>query len=250
MTQLLLIRHAKNDWVGDRLAGRTPGVHLNEAGRGQAAALAARLADHPLAAVYASPLERAQETAAFVAGPHGLPIRTLEGVGEVDFGEWTGRVMDDLRPTPQWAGVQFHPSGTRFPGGGETLLEAQSRAVAAIEETRAGHEKESFAIVSHADVIKAVIAHYAGVHIDLFQRIVISTASVSVIHFTPMRPFIVSINDTGSVSAPPKSEDEEPEDGKSQAVVAAETAEPIDSTTPTSTTTASTNTDSTIEAKD
>lgn len=208
MAQLLLIRHAKNDWVGDRLAGRTPGVRLNEAGRGEAAALAARLAAHPIAAVYASPLERAQETAAFVAAPHGLPVVTLPEVAEVDFGEWTGRPMDELRPTPDWAGVQFHPSATRFPGGGETLLEAQARAVASIETTRARHVDECFAVVSHADVIKAVIAHYAGVHIDLFQRIVISTASVSVVHFTRMRPFVVVVNDTGSIPDTPKPESE------------------------------------------
>ena len=208
MTQLLLIRHAKNDWVGDRLAGLTPGVHLNEEGRGQAAALAARLAGHPISAIYASPLERAQETAAFVAGPHDLGVETLPGVGEIEFGDWTGRVMDELRPTSLWAGVQYHPSGTRFPGDGETMLEAQARAVAAIEKTRGRHENESIAIVSHADVIKTVIAHYAGVHLDLFQRIVISTASLSVVHFTRMRPFIVSVNDTGHIPALPKPEAE------------------------------------------
>jgi len=208
MTQLLLIRHAKNDWVGQRLAGRTPGVHLNAAGRAEAAVLAARLADHPLAAVYAGPLERARETAAYVAAPHGLEVQPLEGVDEVDFGEWTGRPMQELRADARWVGVQFYPSGTRFPGvGAETMLEAQTRAVRAVEEVRERHAGQSVAVVSHADIIKAVIAHYAGVHVDLFQRIAISTASLSAIHFSTLRPYVASINDTGCVPALPRPED-------------------------------------------
>ncbi len=206
--QLLLIRHAKNDWVDGRLAGRTPGVLLNEEGRAEAAALAARLAGSKLDAIYASQLERAQETAGFVAGPHALPVQTLEAVGEVAFADWTGRALDDLRKNEakHWFGVQHHPSGTRFPGaGGETLYEAQARAVAGIEGLRAAHDAlDVVAVVSHADVIKAVVAHYAGVPIDLFQRLVISTASLSVIRFTPERPFVLLLNDTGTVPAAPK----------------------------------------------
>ena len=161
MTQLYLIRHAKNDWVGDRLAGSTPGVHLNEDGRTQAGALAARLAGVPFAAVYASPLERAQETAGYVAAAQGLSVETLPGVVEIDFGDWTGQSLKELRKDALWAGVQFHPSGTRFPAG-ETMREAQSRALAALAELHEAHPKQAVAVVSHADVIRLVLAHYLG----------------------------------------------------------------------------------------
>ena len=206
--QLLLIRHARNDWVDGRLAGRTPGVHLNEEGRGEAAALAARLAETRIDAIYASPLERAQETARFVAGPHQLPVRRLDAVGEIEFADWTGESLEGLRKNEarRWHGVQHHPSGTRFPGeGGETLYEAQARAVAGIEALRAEHAAhEVIAVVSHADVIKAIVAHYAGTHIDLFQRLIVSTASLSVIRFAPDRPFLLLFNDTGAVPPAPE----------------------------------------------
>jgi probable phosphoglycerate mutase len=211
--QLLLIRHARNDWVDGRLAGRTPGVHLNEEGRAEAAALAARLAETRLDAIYASPLERAQETARFVAGPHELDVRPLPALGEIEFADWTGQHLKTLREdeSTRWHGVQHHPSGTRFPGeGGETLYEAQARAVAGIEGLKATHAAhEVVAVVSHADVIKAVVAHYAGVHLDLFQRLVVSTASLSIIRFAPDRPFLLLFNDTGAVPPAPKPAEDE-----------------------------------------
>lgn len=211
MTQLYLIRHAKNDWVGDRLAGSTPGVRLNEDGRTQAAALAARLAALPFDAVYASPLERAQETAAYVARPHRLEVRTLPGVAEIDFGDWTGESLETLRKDPLWAGVQFYPSGTRFPGG-ETMREAQSRALAALAEVGDAHPKGVVAVVSHADVIRLLLAHYLGVHIDGFQRLVVDTASLSVVQLHAQRPYVLRVNDTGELPPPPKRE-EPSEDG-------------------------------------
>ncbi|MEZ4769156.1 MAG: MSMEG_4193 family putative phosphomutase [Caldilineales bacterium] len=204
MTDLLLIRHAVNDWVGDRLAGWTPGVHLNDKGREQAAALARRLSDWPIAAIYSSPLERAQETAQAVAETHGLPVQIEEGVGESRYGDWTGQSIKDLAKTPEWQTVQFAPSLSRFPGG-EGLAAMQARAVAAVDRLRMEHPKEIIAVFSHADVIKAVAAHYAGIHLDLFQRIVIDTASVTWIRFTPHGTRIVRLNDTGALE-PPKPE--------------------------------------------
>jgi len=203
--QLLLIRHATNDWVGKRLAGWRPGVHLNDAGRAEAAVLAARLAEYPLDAVYASPLERAQETAAFVAGPHGLPVLTDDRLGEVRYGDWTGRKLAELRDDPLWLTVQLHPSGARFPSG-ETIAEVQARVVAAIESIREAHPKGVVAAVSHGDVVKTAVAHYVGLHVDMFQRLVVGTASVSVLRFTAHGPRLVLFNDNGALPPPPKRE--------------------------------------------
>jgi probable phosphoglycerate mutase len=214
MTDLLLIRHAVNDWVGDRLAGWTPGVLLNEAGREQADALARRLADWPIEAIYSSPLERALETARAVAEPRALAVQIEEGVGESRYGDWTGQPLKELAKTPEWQTIQFAPSLARFPGG-EGLAEMQARAVAAIDCLRIRHPKGVMAVFSHADVIKAVVAHYAGIHLDLFQRIVVDPASISWIHFTPYGPRLIRLNDTGLL-APPKPEpgaDQSPDQG-------------------------------------
>ncbi|MEA3337245.1 MAG: MSMEG_4193 family putative phosphomutase [Chloroflexota bacterium] len=201
MTDFLLIRHGSNDWVGDRLAGWTPGVHLNEAGRKQAATLAQRLADWPIEAVYSSPLERAVETAEITTEPHELPIQIEEGVGEARFGEWTGQSIKVLRKTPEWARVQFNPSSARFPGG-ESLGEMQARVVASLERLCQVHPKGVVLIFSHADVIKAAAAHYAGIHFDLFQRLVIDTASVTWIKLTDHGPRVIRLNDTGTLTPP------------------------------------------------
>jgi probable phosphoglycerate mutase len=199
MTQLLLIRHAVNDWVGtNRLAGWTPGVHLNEEGRRQAEALARRLAGIELTAIYASPLERTMETAEIIARPHGLPVRIREGIGEAHYGEWTGQKLEDLAKTELWRVVQFHPSGARFPGG-EAMREMQARAVAEIDAIRAEHPEGTIAAVSHSDVIKAIIAHYAGMHLDLFQRLAVSPASLNILVFSKMGPRLVRLNDTSHI---------------------------------------------------
>lgn len=198
--QLMLIRHAKNDWVGDRLAGWTPGVHLNDEGRQQAEALGARLAHLPITAIYSSPLERAVETAQAVAAHHDLKVQILEDVGETRYGEWTGASLEELYKTELWPVVQVYPSGARFPGG-ENLRETQARAVAAIDALRDAHPEETdiVAVVSHADVIKAAVAHYVGLHLDLFQRLAVSPASLSVIQFNKFGPRLVCLNDTGGV---------------------------------------------------
>jgi probable phosphoglycerate mutase len=198
VTLLLLIRHGANDWVHGRLAGWTPGVHLNDEGRSQAAATAARLATLPLDAIYTSPLDRTVETAQAIAGPRGMPLRLVEGLGEVKYGEWQGAELKELYKHELWPGVQFYPSGTRFPGG-ETLGEAQMRMVATLDGLRAQHPKGIFAVVSHADIIKLALAYYIGMHMDLFQRLEISPCSVSAILFTPMGPRLLAYNDTGSL---------------------------------------------------
>ncbi len=198
MTILLLIRHGVNDWVHGRLAGWTPGVHLNEEGRRQAIAMAARLAHLPIDALYTSPLERTVETAQAIAASRGLPLRIVEGLGEVRYGEWQGAELKELYKHELWPGVQFYPSGTRFPGG-ETLGEAQIRMVTTLDALRAQHPKGIIAVVSHADIIKLAIAYYIGMHIDLFQRLEISPCSVSALAFTPMGPRLLAYNDTGSL---------------------------------------------------
>lgn len=203
MTRILLIRHALNDWVGKRLAGWTPGIHLNDEGRRQAQELANRLAPLTIEAVYSSPLERAVETAEAIAGPRSLPVHTREGLGEVRIGEWTGRSIEELKGTRDWWAVQVYPSGTRFPGG-ETFYETQSRAVQEVEAIRQAHPKGTVVIVSHADVIKAVVAHYLGLHLDLFQRLVISPASVTVLQFSEFGPRLLCLNETGHIPEEPK----------------------------------------------
>jgi len=235
VTLLLLIRHGANDWVHGRLAGWTPGVHLNDDGRSQAAATAARLATLPIDAIYTSPLDRTVETAQAIAGPRGMPLRLVEGLGEVKYGEWQGAELKELYKHELWPGVQFYPSGTRFPGG-ETLGEAQMRMVATLDGLRAQHPKGIFAVVSHADIIKLALAYYVGMHMDLFQRLEISPCSVSAIFFTPMGPRLLVYNDTGSLEhLKPKPEQPKPEaqaQPTNQAApteasgVAAESAEP------------------------
>ncbi len=197
MTQLLLIRHAENDWVRTgRLAGWTPGVHLNENGRKQAEALGKRLAGARLTALYSSPLERAMETAQAIASHYpGLTIQPEEGIGEVHFGEWTGRRLMQLARTRLWQIVQHQPAGARFPQG-ESFFECQFRLVQAVERIAATHPGGRVALVSHSDVIKLVIAHYAGIHLDLFQRLTIAPASISAIELHRGGPRILRLNDT------------------------------------------------------
>lgn len=198
MTLLLLIRHGTNDWVHGRLAGWTPGVHLNEEGRGQAAALAERLAFLPIDAIYASPLDRTVETAQAIAGPRNMPLRLVESLGEVKYGEWQGAELKELYKHELWPGVQFYPSGTRFPGG-ETLGEAQMRMVATLDNLRAQHPKGIIAVVSHADIIKLAIAYYVGMHMDLFQRLEIMPCALTAIRFTKMGPRLLAYNDVGAL---------------------------------------------------
>jgi probable phosphomutase (TIGR03848 family) len=211
MKRLLLLRHATTEHTGKRLSGWTPGVHLGDQGVEEARALAERLAPVEIHAVYSSPLERCQETAAAVAEPRGLKVSTVEDLGEVRYGDWTGKDLSELAKTDLWRTIQFHPSGARFPEG-ESIYEMQTRAVGACERLRAAHPGETVAVCSHADVIKAVVAYYLGMHLDLFQRLVVTTASVTALGFGPV-PYLLRLSDSGMTRDlnPPPERREPPE---------------------------------------
>lgn len=196
MTQFLLIRHAVNDFVKThKLAGWTPGVHLSDDGKAQAEALGRRLADAPIQQLYASPLERTMETAEAIRQHHPhLFIKHHPEVGEVRYGDWEGQAIGDLAKRKMWEVVQEYPSRAYFPNG-ETMRGVQMRVVDAIEELAAAHPGELVAIVFHADLIKMALAHYLGMHLDNFQRIVISPASISTVFLTHGRPYIGTMND-------------------------------------------------------
>lgn len=201
MTTLLLVRHGRTDAnAGGLLAGWTPGVHLDGTGREQVTALAARLLAVPVAAVVTSPLERCRETAAaLLAGRDATPEHVDERLGEVRYGEWTGRPLKELAEEPLWRVVQAHPSAAAFPGpDGEPMRAMASRAVAAVREwnERLGPDA-TWVAVSHGDVIKAVVADALGLHLDQFQRIHVDPASLTVVRYTELRPFVVRLNDVG-----------------------------------------------------
>ncbi|MFO7961517.1 MAG: MSMEG_4193 family putative phosphomutase [Nitriliruptoraceae bacterium] len=199
---IVLVRHATTAATGKRLGGWTAGVHLDEAGEAQARATAERLAGARITAVYSSPLERTQDTARIVARPHGLKVRTRRGLGEVDYGEWTDRPLGQLRRRKLWAVIQTTPSRVTFPGGG-SIRGAQSRAVEATESLAGEHPGEVIVCVSHADVIKAVVAHHLAMPLDAFQRLVISPASITVLALPAgAAPALLTINDTGLAGPP------------------------------------------------
>jgi probable phosphomutase (TIGR03848 family) len=210
---VLLVRHGLTAMTGPVLAGHTPGVHLDERGRAQAEAMAARLVPVPLAAVVTSPLERCVETAQAVLTGRSLVSSIEPRLAEVRYGDWTGKPLKDLVKQPLWRVVQAHPSAAVFPGAeGEALAGAQSRAVSAVREwdariaASAGPDAVWLAC-SHGDIIKAVLADALGLHLDLFQRIVVDPCSVSVVRYTDTRPFVLRVNDTGGDVAallPPK----------------------------------------------
>lgn len=204
MTRLLLIRHGANDAHKEGvLIGWTPGVHLNQEGRAQAEALARRLAPVEIAAMYASPLERTLETAEIVAAPHDLPVVVREDLGEVRLGRWTGQPLEKLRKRRLWRKVQFVPSAMRFPGG-ESFQEVQARIVAEVEHLCSEHPEQTIAIVSHADVLKAVVAYTIGLHLDLFQRLVIAPASLTVLDLGGLMPRLLCLNDISHLPAVPE----------------------------------------------
>jgi probable phosphoglycerate mutase len=194
---VLLVRHGQTPTTGSTLPGRAKGLHLAEAGQVQARAAAERIAAlQHVAAVYASPLERTRETAAPIARARGLRVQVERGLLECDFGEWTGQELKALRKLPEWTTVQRYPSGFRFPGG-ESFPEMQTRMVSAIGRLVARHPGETVVAVSHADPIKAAVAHALGTHLDLFQRIVISPCSISALWFGPEGPVVLATNSTG-----------------------------------------------------
>lgn len=201
VTTLLLVRHGLTAQTGPLLTGWTPGVSLDERGRGQVTALAERLKGLDLDAVVSSPLDRCRETAeALLAGreaPEKLDID--DRFGEVRYGDWTGRKLSELAQEPLWKVVQAHPSAVVFPGEeGEAMADAQHRAVTAVREWNDKLGPEAvYAAVSHGDIIKAIVADALGLHLDQFQRIQADPASLTVIRYTGLRPFLVRLNDGG-----------------------------------------------------
>jgi probable phosphomutase (TIGR03848 family) len=197
-TRIVLVRHAVTAETGSKLSGRAPGIDLSETGRGQAEQAGERLAPVPVAAVYASPIERTTQTAELIAKHHGIPVQPLPGVIEADYGEWTGEKLSDLMKLDLWKTVQVAPSRVRFPQG-EAMVAMQARMVEAIEALAADHPGETIVVVSHADPIKAVVAHFTGLPLDLFQRIAVSPASVTVLELGQFGATLVKSNDTGSL---------------------------------------------------
>ena len=196
-TRVLFVRHGQTPTTGAVLPGRAPGLHLSDAGRGQAEAAAARIAGlKRVDAVYASPMERTRETAAPIARARGLRVRVDKGLLEADFGEWTGRKLSDLRRLRAWKAVQQHPSGFRFPGG-ESFAEMQTRVVSATRRLCARHAGGTVVVVSHADPIKAAVNDALGAHLDQFQRIVISPCSISVVAYGDLGSIVLATNSTG-----------------------------------------------------
>ena len=197
-TTLLLVRHGQTTTTGKVLPGRARGLHLAAAGRAQAERAAARLATlSNVGAVYTSPLERTRETAAPIAAALGQRVTVERGLVECDFGAWTGQRLRTLMRKPEWRTIQSAPSRFRFPDG-ESFVEMQQRIVATVERLAAAHPGEQLVAVSHADPIKALLAHCLGVHLDLFQRIVVSPCSVSAVLLTPGNaPVVLCVNSIG-----------------------------------------------------
>ncbi|MEL6890789.1 MAG: MSMEG_4193 family putative phosphomutase [Actinomycetota bacterium] len=196
-TTVLLVRHGQTPTTGKVLPGRAKGLHLADEGHRQAEITADRIAElGGVAAVYSSPLERAKETAAPISKAVGRRTVVDRGLFECDFGEWTGKELKKLMKLPEWQTVQRAPSTFRFPGG-ESFTEMQTRMVSALDRLRIKHPGETIVCVSHADTIKAAVAHALGTHIDLFQRIVISPASVSALSWHAGGPVVLAVNQTG-----------------------------------------------------
>jgi len=206
VTLVLLVRHGLTAGTGNVLTGRTPGIPLDDRGREQAAALAGRLAEVPLDAIVTSPLDRCRQTAEAIAAARNgdtVAVAEDERFAEVKYGDWTGQPLKRLAKDPLWRVVQAHPSAVRFPGAdAESMPEVAHRAVNAVREwnKRLGPDAV-YLICSHGDVIKSVIADSLGLHLDLSQRIQVDPASLSVIRYTPLRPFLVRMNDSGRSAA-------------------------------------------------
>jgi probable phosphomutase (TIGR03848 family) len=224
MTVVLLVRHGLTATTGKALTGWLPGISLDDRGQAQAAALAARLAQVPLAAIVSSPLERCAQTAMAIASGQApsdqvapgqvapgqvapgqpdastLAVQIDDRLGECKYGDWTGQPLRKLARDPLWRVVQSHPSAVRFPGpDGESMMAMQQRAVAAIREwnEKLGQDV-SYLICSHGDVIKAILADALGMHLDMLQRIQVDPCSLSVVRYSALRPFVLRMNDTGA----------------------------------------------------
>lgn len=211
---VILARHGRTSAnVSGVLAGRSKGVHLDELGQRQAAAAGARLAALPLAAIVTSPMERCRETARAISRSQSTPVvvRSDKSVAEVDYGAWTGRPLKELMKEPLWRAVQAHPAGVVFPEG-ESMAQMSARVVAAVRRWDTVVEAEHgpgavWLLSSHGDPIKAVLADALGVHLDAFQRIVVDPGSLSIVRYSPLRPFVLTMNsvegDLGHLRPPP-----------------------------------------------
>jgi probable phosphoglycerate mutase len=218
----LLVRHGLTATTGQLLTGWTPGIGLDERGRAQAKALGARLAPVPLDAIVSSPLDRCRQTVEEIVAARGqAPQPVIEDrVGECKYGDWTGKPLAELAKDPLWPVVQAHASAVRFPGPeGEGMADMQHRAVSAIRDWNARLGKDAtYLVCSHGDVIKAIVADALGLHLDQCQRIVADPCSLTVIRYTPLRPFVLRQNDMGGgiedlLPSP------EPAEGSSDAVI-------------------------------
>ena len=194
MTRILLVRHAENNYTRTgKLAGWIKGVHLNEVGRLQATKLADALAIYPIKYIYSSPLVRALETARPIADVHKLNVSKCSQIGEVRYGQWQGKSLRVLRRRKLWNQIQNVPSLSRFPDG-ESIRSSQMRAINAVETIVGRHPKSCVALVSHADIIKMIVAHYMGLTLDLYQRIVVDTASISELYIANDVVKVIRIN--------------------------------------------------------
>ncbi|MDX6311556.1 MAG: hypothetical protein QOF44_1020 [Streptomyces sp.] len=208
MPTVILVRHGRSTANTDGvLAGWSPGVALDDSGRDQAGALAGRLAGVPLAAIVTSPLQRCRETVQPLLDIRPeLPMHTDDRIGECHYGDWTGRKLAELAGEPLWATVQRYPSGAVFPGeGGESIRAMQARAVDAVRDWNDRIEAEHgpdavYVLCSHGDIIKSIAADALGMHLDLFQRLAVDPCSVTAINYTPQRPFLLRLGDTGDLS--------------------------------------------------
>lgn len=196
-TTILLVRHGQTPTTGQSLPGRAKGLHLSDKGQEQAADVAERLSTFPrIDAIYSSPLERTRETAAPLAKKLRQRVVIDKGLVECDFGDWTGAKLTDLMKKSEWATVQRAPSTFRFPNG-ESFTEMQVRITTALDSIRLRHPGGVVVCFSHADPIKAALAHAMGTHLDLFQRIVVSTCSVSALAYGATSPVVLTVNSTG-----------------------------------------------------
>jgi probable phosphoglycerate mutase len=193
MTTFYLVRHGVTPHTGHRLSGRVDGIHLTEQGIAEAEAAAEMLAAVKFRAVYSSPIDRTLETAKIIAARHGLEVEVSDGLLEVDYGEWTNRSFKSVARTKLWSQVQRWPSGAKFPAG-ESLREVQQRALDDLDRIRARHPRSTVCCVTHADVIRLVLADYLGIHLDLFQRIMVGPASTTVVSVGDDGPRVVAVN--------------------------------------------------------
>lgn len=199
MTTVFVIRHGLTGQTGRTLYGQTRGIDLDDRGRAQAAALAERFAPVRLTAIYSSPLERCVQTVEPLAAATRLPVLSRDELIEMHAGSWTGKPLGRLRRTKAWREIMASPSTFRFPDGGEGFAEAQERIVGAIEAIARRHRRGRVAVATHGDIARLFLAHAQGMPLDGFQRLVIDTASVSVVQWASGSWRVLLLNDVGGL---------------------------------------------------